>query len=157
MGVGFPRDIVDGGGARGGHVRLRPAHAQRAKRVCVHGDRPDSPAKQQVHRAITGPIEAGCDCYACRNFTRGAIRHFFFAGEMLGPVLVSVHNIRFYQRLMADIRQAIARRDFEQFWRTDPRCLLGPPGSSEDVTRARMTIRSKRPMSPIVDSTVVQS
>ena len=40
-------------------------------------------------------------------FTRGAIRHFFFAGEMLGPILLSLHNIRFYQRLMVDIRQAI--------------------------------------------------
>ena len=59
----------------------------------------------------SGPIEAGCDCYACRNFGRGAIRHFFFAGEMLGPVLASVHNIRFYQRLMSDLRRAIGEGD----------------------------------------------
>jgi len=50
-----------------------------------------------------GPIEDGCDCYACRSFSRGVIRHYFFAGEMLGPILASVHNIRFYQRLMEDI------------------------------------------------------
>ena len=78
-----------------------------------------------------GPIEEGCDCYACRNFTRGALRHFFFAGEMLGPILVSVHNMRFYQRLMADIREAISRGAFEQFRAGDPRSLLGPGSASE--------------------------
>ena len=72
------------------------------------------------------PIEEGCDCYACKTFCRGAIRHFFFAGEMLGPLLVSVHNIRFYQRLMADIRRAIGEGTFERFRQSDPRCALGP-------------------------------
>jgi queuine tRNA-ribosyltransferase len=71
-----------------------------------------------------GPIEEGCDCYACRTFTRGAIRHFFFAGEMLGPLLVSAHNIRFYQRLMADIRGAIGEGRFESFARTDKRAAI---------------------------------
>src|SRR5688572_20755862 len=79
----------------------------------------------------SGPIEEGCDCYACRNFTRGAIRHFFFAGEMLGPVLCSVHNMRFYQRFMADIRRAISAGGFHEFVSRDPRCLLGPSGDEQ--------------------------
>ena len=83
-----------------------------------------------------GPIEAGCDCYACTHFTRGAIRHFFFAGEMLGPMLVSVHNIRFYQRLMADFRRAIGDGEFENFRRNDPRCSFGPNEPAE-VTQER--------------------
>ncbi len=58
------------------------------------------------------PIEAGCDCYCCKNFSRAAIRHFFNCGEMLGPILASVHNLRFYQRLMAKIRKAIERNEF---------------------------------------------
>jgi queuine tRNA-ribosyltransferase len=74
----------------------------------------------------SGPIEAGCDCYCCLHFSRGAIRHFFFAGEMLGPVLVSVHNVRFYQRLMADLRRSIGEGSFLSFLENDPRCLLGP-------------------------------
>jgi queuine tRNA-ribosyltransferase len=78
-----------------------------------------------------GPIEDGCDCQACRAFSRGAVRHFFFAGEMLGPILVSLHNIRFYQRLMADVRRAIAAGTFEAFRQSDPRCVLGPRESSE--------------------------
>ena len=69
------------------------------------------------------------------NFTRGAIRHFFFAGEMLGPVLVSVHNVRFYQRLMADIRRAIEEGKFEVFSRTDPRCALGPSPADAKLAR----------------------
>ena len=72
------------------------------------------------------PIEQGCDCYACQNFARGAIRHYFFAGEMLGPILVSVHNIRFYQRLMSDIRRAIGEGRYGEFLRTDRRCHFGP-------------------------------
>ena len=77
------------------------------------------------------PIEEGCDCYACRHFSRGAIRHFFFAGEMLGPVLVSVHNVRFYQRFMADIRQAIAQDRWDEFAAEDRRCLLGGSETQE--------------------------
>ncbi len=54
-----------------------------------------------------GPLEEGCDCYACRNFSRGYLRHLFNVEEMLGPTLVSIHNLRFFQRWMEAIRQAI--------------------------------------------------
>jgi queuine tRNA-ribosyltransferase len=63
--------------------------------------------RNNAHINDSEPIEAGCDCYSCQNFTRGAIRHFFNYGEMLGPILVSIHNLRFYQKLMAKIRQTI--------------------------------------------------
>jgi queuine tRNA-ribosyltransferase len=65
--------------------------------------------RNNAHINDTGPIETGCDCYCCRNFSRGTLRHFFNSGEMLGPILVSVHNLTFYQRLMTKIRQAIKR------------------------------------------------
>jgi queuine tRNA-ribosyltransferase len=68
--------------------------------------------RNSVHIRSTEPIETGCDCYACRHFTRGAIRHFFNCGEMLGPILLSLHNLRFFQRLMADIRAHIEREDY---------------------------------------------
>ena len=58
------------------------------------------------------PIETDCDCYCCKNFSRAAIRHFFNVGEMLGPILLSIHNIRFYQRLMAKIRSLIENNQF---------------------------------------------
>jgi len=66
-----------------------------------------------------GPIDPACDCPACRPerhgwpmpgggpFSRAYLRHLFQAGEMLGPILVSLHNVRHFQRLMVDIRAAI--------------------------------------------------
>jgi queuine tRNA-ribosyltransferase len=68
--------------------------------------------RNSTHIHATEPLEPGCDCYACRHFTRGAIRHFFNCGEMLGPILLSIHNLTFYQRLMADIRTHLERGDF---------------------------------------------
>jgi queuine tRNA-ribosyltransferase len=68
--------------------------------------------RNNAHSEDTGPIEHGCDCYACRTFTRCAIRHFFNVGEMLGPILVSIHNLRFYQRLMARIRNLLQTGEF---------------------------------------------
>ena len=54
------------------------------------------------------PIDPSCDCEACSGgFSRAYLRHLFMAEEMLGPTLVSVHNIRHFQRLMMDIRTAI--------------------------------------------------
>jgi queuine tRNA-ribosyltransferase len=61
------------------------------------------------------PIEADCDCYCCKNFSRAALRHFFNCGEMLGPILVSRHNLNFYQRLMAKIRLALERNEFSDW------------------------------------------
>jgi queuine tRNA-ribosyltransferase len=54
------------------------------------------------------PLEESCDCYACRHFSRGTLRHLFQAQEMLGPTLVSIHNLRFFSRLMEAVRSAIA-------------------------------------------------
>ena len=53
------------------------------------------------------PLEEACDCYCCRNFSRGYLRHMFSVEEMLGPTLISIHNLRFFQRWMIDIRTAI--------------------------------------------------
>jgi len=68
--------------------------------------------RNKIHSSDTEPIEAGCDCYCCKNFSRGALRHFFNTREYLGPILVSLHNVRFYQKLMAKIRRAIEKNEF---------------------------------------------
>ncbi|MHC4572231.1 MAG: tRNA guanosine(34) transglycosylase Tgt, partial [Planctomycetota bacterium] len=68
--------------------------------------------RNSVHIEDSKPIQASCDCYCCANFSRGTLRHFFNIGEMLGPILVSLHNLRFYQGLMAKIRQAIEKDEF---------------------------------------------
>jgi queuine tRNA-ribosyltransferase len=61
------------------------------------------------------PLEPGCGCYACQNFTRAYIRHLFKAGEILALVLVSLHNLHFYLELMRDIRKALDDGSFGSF------------------------------------------
>jgi queuine tRNA-ribosyltransferase len=63
--------------------------------------------RNEKHRLDPQPLEADCDCETCRRFSRGYLRHLFNAGEMLGPTLTSIHNLRFYQRFLARIRDLI--------------------------------------------------
>ena len=63
------------------------------------------------------PIEQGCDCYACRHFTRAYLRHLLNVGEILGLRMLSVHNTRMYLRVMEDIRAALASGNFAEFRR----------------------------------------
>jgi queuine tRNA-ribosyltransferase len=125
MGVGFPRDIVAAvaAGIDMFDCVMPTRNGRNAYAFTAAGA---IRLRNSQFARDCGPIEAGCDCYACLNFSRGAIRHFFFAGEMLGPILASVHNVRFYQRLMHDFRQAIREGTFEQFRQADPRSVLGP-------------------------------
>ena len=53
------------------------------------------------------PMEEGCQCYACRNYSRAYIRHLIKTGEVLGIRLTTMHNIHFLTNLMAELRQAI--------------------------------------------------
>jgi queuine tRNA-ribosyltransferase len=68
------------------------------------------------------PLDADCPCGACRH-SRGYLRHLFLAGEMLGPILVSLHNVTFYQRLLHEARGAIAAGRFNAFANEKLRCL----------------------------------
>ncbi len=61
------------------------------------------------------PIEQGCDCYTCKNFTRAYLRHLIKANEILGATLLSIHNIRATIRLVTDIRNAIEEGNFKEF------------------------------------------
>jgi queuine tRNA-ribosyltransferase len=61
------------------------------------------------------PLEAGCDCYTCRNFSAAYLWHLFKAREILGLRLATVHNLRFIIRLMAEMREAIRESCFDQF------------------------------------------
>src|SRR5690606_36796394 len=68
------------------------------------------------HRTDPRPLEADCPCPACKH-SRGYLRHLFTAEEMLGPILLSAHNLTYYQRLLAAAREAIERDQFEAFYR----------------------------------------
>ena len=69
------------------------------------------------HADFDGPLEEGCDCEACIGFSRGYLHHLAKRGEMLGAVLCSLHNVRFYQRLMSEIRAALAADRYDAFRR----------------------------------------
>lgn len=63
--------------------------------------------KNAQYRSDERPLDAGCDCYTCQHHSRAYLRHLFMAGEILGLHLNTLHNVTYYLRLMADMRQAI--------------------------------------------------
>jgi queuine tRNA-ribosyltransferase len=94
--------------------------------------------KGGAFKADFRPIEEGCDCFACRNFSRAYVRHLLNVGEILGLRLLSVHNTRMYVKVMDDIRTAIAdgsfgefRRQFAQTYVPTKRILLARAAEAE--------------------------
>ena len=73
------------------------------------------PVKAGEYRLDTRPVEEGCDCYACSNFSRAYIRHLLNVGEVLGIRLLTLHNIHRYMTFMAGIRQALDEGRFPEF------------------------------------------
>lgn len=67
------------------------------------------------YRSDARPLGEGCGCYACRNFSRGYLRHLFNADEMLGPQMVSLHNVYFFLDLLKTIRGEIRKNAFSAF------------------------------------------
>jgi queuine tRNA-ribosyltransferase len=59
-----------------------------------------------------GPVEEGCDCYCCRNFTRSYVRHLLSCNEILGLRLLTIHNVHALNRFMKEMRGAIADGSF---------------------------------------------
>lgn len=74
--------------------------------------------KNNVYIMDKGPIEEGCQCRACRQFSRGYIRHLIKSEEILGLRLVTLHNLHFYINLMARAREAIVNGNFSEFRRS---------------------------------------
>ena len=68
--------------------------------------------RNSTHADSTKPVEEGCNCVCCQSYTRAALRHFFKYNEMLGPILLTLHNLTFYQGLMAQMRQRIEANEF---------------------------------------------
>jgi len=117
MGVGTPRDIV--AAVRAGIDMFDCVMpARNGRNAFAFTENGPVRLRNSVHANDPGPIEPGCECYCCRNFSRGTLRHFFNSNEMLGPILVSLHNLTFYQRLTARIRQAIKSKEFDEWSRS---------------------------------------
>ncbi len=73
--------------------------------------------KGASYKTDFGPIEEGCECYACRTFTRAYLRHLLRANEILGLRMVSVHNSHLYLKVMTETRAAIAAGTFADYYR----------------------------------------
>jgi queuine tRNA-ribosyltransferase len=114
MGVGTPVDILEAV-ARGIDMFdcVLPTRNGR-NAFAFTSDRPLR-LRNSCHKRDPASIESGCPCYTCRNFSRAYLHHLFLADEMLGPTLVSIHNVAFYCALMEQIRQAIREQRFEAF------------------------------------------
>jgi queuine tRNA-ribosyltransferase len=114
MGVGRPQDILEAVAAGVDMFDcVLPTRNGRNAQAFVRGG--VLRLRNAVHRTDPRPLEDDCPCPACQHYSRAYLHHLFHAEEMLGPILLSLHNITFYQRWMAEIRQAIAAGRFAEY------------------------------------------
>ncbi len=125
MGVGRPEDLLEAI-RRGIDLFDCVMPTRNGRNAMAFTDEGTLRLRNLQYQEDARPLQEGCPCAACRR-SRGYIRHLFMAGEMLGPTLLSIHNLTYYQRLLAAARQAIERDQFEQFrleklrnWRPAP-------------------------------------
>jgi queuine tRNA-ribosyltransferase len=124
MGVGYERDILLA--VRAGVDMFDCVLPTRnGRNACAFTRTGPLRLRNAVYARDPQVIEPGCDCPACApgsrpGFSRSYLRHLFQAGEMLGPILVSAHNLRHFQRYMLDIRRAIAENNWSLIDRAWP-------------------------------------
>ncbi len=106
MGVGKPEDLVEGV-RRGVDMFDCVMPTRNGRNGHLFTAEGTVKIRNAKHRFDTRPLEAGCDCYTCRHFSRAYLHHLDRCGEMLGSMLNTIHNLRHYQRLMAGLRGAI--------------------------------------------------
>jgi len=107
MGVGTPEDLVAAvqAGIDMFDCVLPTRNARNGHLFTRHGD---IRIRNARHRHDSGPLDASCACYTCRNFSRAYLHHLNRVGEILAAQLATLHNLHYYQELMHDLRTAIA-------------------------------------------------
>jgi queuine tRNA-ribosyltransferase len=115
MGVGTPEDIVDAVSC-GIDMFDCVLPTRNARNGWLFTRAGDVKIKNAKYREDTGPLDARCACYTCRNFSRAYLHHLHRAHEILGARLNTIHNLHYYQELMAGIRGAIEAGSFSP-WR----------------------------------------
>ena len=113
MGVGRPEDLVEGI-ARGIDLFDCVMPTRNGRNALAFTDAGPIRLRNASHQLDRRPLQPDCPCPGCRH-SRGYLRHLFQANEMLGPVLTSIHNLTYYQRLLAEARLAIESDAFDQF------------------------------------------
>ena len=115
MGVGTPEDIVEAV-SHGIDMFDCVMPTRNARHGVLFTRTGDLRIKNAVHRNDPAPVDAACQCYACRNFSRAYVHHLIRCGEILGARLATIHNLAYYQDLMCEMRQAIEAGRFTE-WR----------------------------------------
>jgi queuine tRNA-ribosyltransferase len=113
MGVGRPQDLLEAI-SRGIDLFDCVLPTRNGRNAMAFTDGGTLRLRNQQYIDDLRPLEEDCPCPACRR-SRGYLRHLFMADEMLGPVLLTAHNLTYYQRLMAEARQAISENRFAEF------------------------------------------
>jgi queuine tRNA-ribosyltransferase len=114
MGVGRPEDLLAGVAAGIDMFDCVMPTRNGRNALAFTGESPIR-LRNAKHRRDPAPIESGCRCYACANYSRAYLHHLFAADEMLGPTLLSLHNLAFYLGLMREAREAIREGRFAAF------------------------------------------
>jgi queuine tRNA-ribosyltransferase len=114
MGVGYPEDLIEAI-RRGVDMFDCVAPTRNGRNGTAFTSTGRHNMKGARFATDQRPLDAECDCEACRNYTRSYIRHLFTCDELLGLRLLSLHNVRFLIRLTSDARAAILRGDFEEW------------------------------------------
>ncbi|MBM4197573.1 MAG: tRNA guanosine(34) transglycosylase Tgt [Gammaproteobacteria bacterium] len=114
MGVGTPSDIVKAV-LRGVDMFDCVLPTRNARNGHLFTERGVVRIRNAAYRDDPRPLDESCDCYTCRHYSRAYLRHLDACGEILGCRLNTIHNLRFYQRLMARLRSAIEGGEVARF------------------------------------------
>ncbi|HEY9017653.1 tRNA guanosine(34) transglycosylase Tgt [Thiomicrospira sp.] len=114
MGVGKPEDIVEAV-RRGIDMFDCVIPTRNARNGFLFTHTGVVKIRNAVHKTSLAPIDAQCDCYTCKNYTRSYLHHLDKCGEIQGARLNTIHNLHYYQSLMRDLRNAIANQALEVF------------------------------------------
>ena len=115
MGVGTPIDILEAV-HRGVDMFDCIIPGQLAQRGVAFTKRGKIMLRRAVHKLSEAPLEPGCDCQTCRQYSRAYLHHLVKADETLGWHLLGIHNFAFYHRLMREMRESILRNEFMAYY-----------------------------------------
>ena len=114
MGVGKPEDIVEAV-RRGVDMFDCVMPTRNARNGHLFTTQGVIKIRNAVHKHDTAPLDKSCDCYTCQNFSRAYLHHLDKCGEILGAQLNTIHNLRHYQVIMAELREAIANHQLDEY------------------------------------------
>lgn len=114
MGVGTPEDLINSidKGVDMFDCVMPTRNARNGWLFTRYGD---IKIKNAQYRDDLQPIDANCNCYTCKNFSRAYLHHLYKIGEMLGSRLNTIHNLFFYRQMMVEIREAIQKKSFQTY------------------------------------------